>query len=93
MGEKKRTKTAQEEGNRVGKKKCHGQGVEGKGANNREKSHIRGERQIKNREGQQERGINEVFFVPPVVVIGRHGVPVETITGPSGKRQGLCGCV
>lgn len=44
----------------------------------------------KDRGGQQESSINEVFFVSPVVAIGRHGVPMGTITGPGGKRQCLC---
>lgn len=69
------------------RKKCHRQGVERERPNKREQRHIK--EKLNQKERDSKNRINEVFCVPPVVVIGPHGVPVGTIIGPTGKSQCL----
>lgn len=65
------------------RKKCHRQGEERERPNKREQRHIK--EKLNQKERDSKNRINEVFCVPPVVVIGPHGVPVGTIIGPTGK--------
>lgn len=94
---KKKNKTKKSGGGRKREKEMSRTlGGGSKGPNNKEKEpHQRKESNQKKKRktwrGTARLGrINEVFFEPPVALIGRHGVPVGTITGPSGKRQRLC---
>lgn len=62
-----------------------------KGSMKGKRAKYKEESNTKKIEGRRQKArINEVFFVSPVVVIGRHEVPMGTIIGLCGKSLCLC---